>query len=352
MIYKKRFAYIICFLVVTMLIGGCAVPQPRGRGTRFFLRDPQSSRAYFVYLPVGYSADQVWPLVLTLHGMKPFDHAESQELEWENLADRHKLVVLAPDIHNSDLLMEYPMRNVTTSVLADEKVVVRILSYLIERCNIDQTKIYATSWSSGGYLLHYLAANNPNMFAAISARGSCFSLDLMEKVPKWKIERLAERKPPVMIYYGSNDFGGVRRESAQAIQWYKSLNIPISNDVVEGRGHERVPDLAANFFVRHGATARPTESVEIVASYERGIAPFWVNFRADLPGVNRRDYGNYRFAWFINGALQGTEPTLFVTLYKPGEHTVSVQVTNNSNTKFEASRTVVVLPRQETVRAQ
>ena len=69
-----------------------------------------------------------------------------------------------------------------------------------------------------------------------------------------------------------------------------------------------------------------------------------------LPGVDRRDYGKYRFAWYINGKLQGTEPTLFVTLAKPDEYMVSVVVVSPANRRFQASKTVFVLSRQLTNR--
>jgi len=343
----RKTAFILVGLFVGTLVSGCVVPQPRGEGTRFLLREPQSKRAYYIYLPEGYTPSQVWPVVLSLHGMKPFDHAESQELEWESVADKYKMIVVAPDLANSDLLMEYPLKNVAkSSVQKDERIVVRILQDLIKRCSVDETKIFATSWSSGGYLLHYIVGNNPELFAGLCARGSCFSLEAMEKIPAAKIKKLEERQTPVMIYYGSNDIPVVRKESAEAVEWYKKRGIPVKVDVVRGGGHERVPDLAAAFFASHGGTAKAAETVEIVASYERGIAPFWVNFRAKLPDIDRRDYDKYRFAWYINGKLQGTEPTLFATLYKPDQYVVSLEVISPANRRFEAAKTVHVLPRQ------
>jgi len=343
---------IVLLALAAAMIGGCAVPQPRGRGTRFFLKEPKSGRGYFLYLPAGYTPSKAWPLVLTLHGMKPFDHAESQELEWESIADKDKMVVLAPDLHNSDLFMEYPLRNITRSVEQDERIVVTMINDVIRRCSIDRSKIFATSWSSGGYLLHYIVNNNPDMFAGVCARGSCFSLDANRKIPKWKIRRLAERKIPVLIYYGSNDFAGIRKESEQAVTWYKQLKMPVIRKLVEGKGHERVPELAAGFFVSHGAAARPVQPVEILVSSERGLVPFWVNLRAKLAGVNPRDYSKYKFAWYINDKLEGAEPTLFMTIYRAGEHPVKLEVTSPYNQKFEAHDTLVVLPRQRTVRAE
>jgi len=347
MIRKTTFRFVIyLFAAMAAALGGCVVPQGRGRGTRFFLREPASGRAYFVYLPVGYTPSMSWPLVLSLHGMKPFDHAESQELEWEMLADKHRMVVVAPDIHNSDLFMEYPLRRISRGVAEDERVVMKIVKYVTKGCNIDPRKIYATSWSSGGYLLHYIVANNPDIFAAVCARGSCFSIDTVNSIPKRKVARLAERKIPVMIYYGSNDFGGVRQESKQAIKWYKKLDIPVASEIITGRGHSRVPDLAADFFSQHGGPARPVQPVHISASYERGVAPFWVNFTARLPGVQPHEYHKHKFAWFVNGKLQGTESTWLGTLYKTGGNVVKLQVTTPDKSKYEAEKTVWVVPRQ------
>jgi poly(3-hydroxybutyrate) depolymerase len=310
------------------------------------MQEPDSRRAYWLYLPSGYDPSLVWPMVVSLHGMKPFDHAESQELEWEAMADRYRMIVLAPDLANSDLAMQYPLKDINHSVRYDEQVVHKMITYVIAQCNVDPDKIYVTSWSSGGYLLHYLVVNNPDLFAAVCARGSCFSKEAVESVPKKKINRLVERNIPIYIYYGGNDLAGVQRESQEAVRWYRSLGLTVKSGIVEGRGHERVPDYAADFFAKNGAKARPVQSVEITASYERGVAPFWINLTAKMPGVDIRDYTYYKFSWYINGKLQGNESTWFGTLYKPGENTIKLVVEGPDNRKFEATKTVLVLERK------
>jgi len=343
-----KYSVIVGLLVIaTGFVVGCAVPQPRGRGTKLFMVDEPSNRGYYLYLPRGYNPSRSWPLVVTFHGMKPFDHAESQELEWETLADAYQMIVLAPDLHNSDLFMQYPLRNVNEGVLNDERVALQIIEHVVKRCNVDRSRLFATSWSSGGYFLHYVVSNNPDVFAGFCARGSNFSLELAKKVSRQKVLTLAERKTPVLIYYGSNDFSAVRRESEQAVEWYRGLKLPVRTEIVRGAGHERVPELAAKFFAQYGGAARSEQQgAEILASYDRGLAPFWVNFSAKLFGVDRRDYGKFRFVWSVDGKVEGSESSLSMTINQPGDHMVKLQVITPEQQSLEAYKSVVVIPHQ------
>ena len=89
---------------------GCAIPQPRGNGTLERIQEPTTGRHYWLYLPETYVAQdgvrsdgRRWPLVMTFHGMKPFDNARAQAQEFQQEADNYGFVVCAPELLSPDL---------------------------------------------------------------------------------------------------------------------------------------------------------------------------------------------------------------------------------------------------------
>jgi dienelactone hydrolase len=322
------------------------VPQPAGKGTQFLMQEPETRRSYYLYLPSGYSPNKKCPLILTLHGMKPFDSAPSQVREWQSTADQFGMVVVAPELLNSDLFMQYPLKDISSSVQEDEKDVIAVLKYVTNHCSIDKSRIFATSWSSGGYLLHFIVNRHPDMFAGLCARGSCFSEDVLS-VDNGRL--MAKRGFPVMIYYCENDLPGIQNESKRAIDWYRNLGFPVTRKVVPGKGHERVPDLAAAFFARNSGMVTRVQLVEIESSGTIGVSPFTVNLLANLPGVNYKDYHDYKFSWFLDGQLQDQaqgqgKRMLFSTISAVGEHNIKVEVLAPDGQKMESTIQVRVLP--------
>ncbi len=331
-------------ILTALLITGCVVPQPPGHGTRFLLRSPTSSRFYYLYLPAGYTPARPWPMVVTLHGMKPFDSPEAQSREWQQMADRYGMVILAPELYNSDLFMQYPLRNISKGVIEDEKQVVTIIKYIRSRCHIDSKRIFATSWSSGGYLLHYIVNHNPDLFAALCARGSCFSEEILNPA---NARKMAKRGFPVMIYWGQNDIVWIRSDSERAVRWYRKFGFKVKQEVVPGKGHERLPEEAAAFFAKHTGIISRVQQVEIQASGIIGVSPFTINVTATLPGVPKARYRDYKFVWLVDKKKQTEgkgEHLLFVTVYEPGEHTITVKVTSPDGYKMENSIKIRVLP--------
>jgi poly(3-hydroxybutyrate) depolymerase len=100
----------LVLVVMATLLAGCAVPQPRGAGQQFYKKEPQTKRGYWLYLPEDYAQgiranpNRRWPVVVTFHGMKPFDRASAQAKEWQYEADNYGLIVLAPELARSTVM--------------------------------------------------------------------------------------------------------------------------------------------------------------------------------------------------------------------------------------------------------
>jgi hypothetical protein len=255
---------------------GCVVPQPRGQGLYSYVQEPTTKTWYNLYLPVDYvknngrhpdSRQQRWPLVMTFHGMKPYDNALPQEREWEKQADIYGYIVCAPELETSDSFMEYPITREHSYVMDDRRNVIAIMDHVFATTLADPRRVLATSWSCGGYLAHYFPNRFPDRFSCIATRLSNFSAKLMaeETVPLYR------DKTPIAIFIGDGDFPACKTESEEAVAWYTARGFRVvRGKMIDNMGHRRIPQTAAAFFAEGmGITPlHPLEAAETVAQVQ------------------------------------------------------------------------------------
>jgi len=252
---------------VLLLLTGCAVPQPRGAGRLERVTEPTKGRAYWLYLPQGYTSleetsrqTRRWPLVMTFHGMKPYDTAHAQALEWQQEADRYGFIVCAPELRAFDFLFgEFPLRRVTSTFEADADAVLAIMDHVFQTTRADPANVLSTSWSSGGYMAHYMLNRHPARFTCLAVRQSNFTEAVLDP---GLVSR--SRYHPVLILSTRNDFAICKEESRRAIQWYESHGYKnLAWVYLNKLGHERTPDMAADFFA-HVCGAIPSRPPEVL----------------------------------------------------------------------------------------
>lgn len=254
------------------LSAGCAVPQPRGEGLYQYVKEPTTGAGYHLYLPKDYVKNngryptgklKRWPLVMTFHGMKPYDNALPQEREWEKEADIYGYIVCAPELSTSDSFMEYPLTKEHSYVLEDRKNVLAIMDHVAATTLADPKRVLSTSWSCGGYLAHYFPNRFPERFTCIATRLSNFSPALMteETVPRYK------DRVPVAIFIGDGDFPACKSESEVAVAWYGARGFRVRGKMIDNMGHSRIPQTAAAFFAETLGIEplHPKEAAETVA---------------------------------------------------------------------------------------
>lgn len=253
--------------MLLVLLAGCVVPQPRGEGKLTREVEPTTKRGYWRYLPKDYvKADDAgrrarrWPLVVTFHGMKPFDNALPQAEEWEAEADRYGYIVIAPELRAPDVLAEFPVTNVHPAFKSDEIATLAILDHMFATTAADPTNVLSTSWSSGGYMAHYMMNRHPERFTCLAVRQSNFSSSILDP-------EMCSRSQnhPILIINTENDFAICVDESRKARAWYSSRGYAnLAWVVIRSLGHERTPDLAADFF-GHVSGAQPRGSTTVLA---------------------------------------------------------------------------------------
>ncbi|TWT41761.1 hypothetical protein RAS1_28830 [Phycisphaerae bacterium RAS1] len=263
-----RFSVLALGALCTLLASaGCAVPQPRGEGRLTREVEPSTGRGYWRYLPKDYvAADESvrrsrrWPTVVTFHGMKPFDSAKPQALEWEQEADRYGFVVVAPELDAPDVFREFPLRSASAAFKSDETATLAVLNHLFSTTGADPSNVLATSWSSGGYSAHYMLNMHPDRFTCLAVRQSNCAVTLLDEK---QVAR--SRYHPILIVFTENDFRICREESLEAIRWYEGHGYRNNAWVkIKDLGHERTPDMAA-FFFSLAAGVKPSRPPEVLA---------------------------------------------------------------------------------------
>ncbi len=297
------FAALISAAAYLSMASGCIVGQRPGKGRCLHLNEETTGAPYWLYLPEGYGESNTaagepvkYPLVMTFHGMKPFDDDHRQIREWQQEADRYGFVVCAPHLLVADLLGPLPLRNPDhPSLKRDERNIIAIMDELYRTVDVDANKVLATSWSYGGYVAHYMANRYPERFSCIAVRQSNFNADLMDPstVPRYRDHKVG-------IFYTENDFAICRSESHAAAEWYAKRGFDLTFAVFEKKGHERTPGVAAELFARSiGAEPKtpPTElaSMQVISlpapvTSNVATSPAPTNARANSRrDPNRRD---------------------------------------------------------------
>lgn len=257
------------------LCGGCLVPQPAGKGKDLHLTEPQTKTAYYLYLPEDYvktngkrSDGGKWPLVMTFHGMKPFDTYDRQIHEWQEESDRYGFITCAPLMSHASALDPYPIDRETKAFANDVKNVLAVIQDVFRRTEADPTRVLSTGWSEGGYMAHYMANRYPSMFTCLAVKQCNFSSEIMDASRAGRY-----RDMPVAIFYTENDFGICRKESVEAVAWYKRQGFRVTSGVIDSYGHERMPELAADFFAKHCGAVPKTPPKELARIRMSEIPP-------------------------------------------------------------------------------
>ena len=231
--------------ILLSLLSGCAVTQPRGLGTERHLRSDGEPYVYWLYMPPDREPGEKLPIVVSLHGLKPFDSAKSQCREWQQQADSHRFAVVAPELRSPNLLSPMPLDKVTRDLERDGRAVAGILASLSRRDWFDPDAVMITSWSYGGYIAHWVANRYPKLFTCLAVRQSNFNDSILDpsKLHEYRYREIG-------IFSTSNDFKMCRSESKRAAEWYARRGFDVTFSTIDGRGHDRTPGPAASFFSR------------------------------------------------------------------------------------------------------
>jgi poly(3-hydroxybutyrate) depolymerase len=242
--------------LVLAALGGCAVPQPQNTPVQpKLVTDPTTGNPYYLYVPSTYRRDEPAPLIVSCHGSDPFDVAAHQVGEWKMLAEVHGCLLVCPKLSGTDGILGTGAPNV---MLPDERRIMSAISHVQRRYNVDRENVMITGFSGGGFAVYFVGLRHPDVFTAAVSRSGNFNA---QSIDGWYPAEA--RKMPVMVYYGQNDPAAIRAQSEQAVAYLRAKGFPVETKVIPGIGHERRPEVAMDFWLRHWNGTPPRQRLAV-----------------------------------------------------------------------------------------
>jgi predicted peptidase len=186
------------------------------------------SLKYLLFLPKGYKEkpNTKWPTILFLHGAGE----RGSNLELVKKHGIPKIVEKKEGFPFIAISPQCPLASIWTSMV-DE------LHYLLidamQRYNIDETRIYLTGLSMGGYGAWHLAAAYPDLFAAVVpiCGGMVHENELLEEIKVLK-------DVPIWIFHGAKDETVPIKNSQELYDILKKIRGNVQFTVYPKLGHD------------------------------------------------------------------------------------------------------------------
>ena len=129
------------------------------------------NRFYYLYVPDNLDTNQSIPILFAFHG---YGSSALRHLGYTNyipIADRNNFIVVYPQGESTSTLSAH--WNVggwtSKSPVKDLEFVETVIDLLKDKLPLDETRIYSSGMSNGGYMGYHLACNLSNKFAAIAS---------------------------------------------------------------------------------------------------------------------------------------------------------------------------------------
>lgn len=180
---RTPFSHLILFSTAVLVLVGCGAKAPLSN-----MQTPQSAHLttkqhfelnYLAYLPKDYESKSEWPLVLFLHG----SGERGSDL---NLIKKHGLPMLVAEGQDFPFILISPQ--CPEDDWWDPYALDALMDSVVKKYKADESRLYATGLSMGGYGTWSLAQHNPERFAAIApvcGGGNRFSVKRLVHTPVW-----------------------------------------------------------------------------------------------------------------------------------------------------------------------
>jgi len=243
--------WLLCLSLLATAVGGCAVPPtPATPVAPTEEQDPVSRAVFWLYVPSTYRPERPSPLIVSCHGTPPYDVARHHILEWKWYGEQNNCIVVAPKLEATDGIIG---AGAVSGMIANERKIISIISYLGYHYNIDRANVMITGFSGGGFPTYWIGLRHPDLFTCIVARNCNFSEGSVDGW--WSPEAL---RTPILVYYGQYDPFPIQGQSKNAVEYLRTRGFVVETQVIPKTGHARRPEVAMEFFRRHWRPAKPS----------------------------------------------------------------------------------------------
>jgi polyhydroxybutyrate depolymerase len=120
-------------------------------------------RTYMVHLPTGYNPDIPYPIIFNLHGLGSSALEQQLYTGFDLVADTAGIIMVYPNG------VDNQWNVIGSSGANDVGFISALIDTMASAYNIDQTRIYSTGMSMGGFMSYRLACELENRIAAIAS---------------------------------------------------------------------------------------------------------------------------------------------------------------------------------------
>ncbi len=213
-------------------------PHPLGPGTHKVLVDLRVSgvrRSYCVHVPAGHDGATPLPVVVALHGAFSTARKFERESGFSLLADREGFLVVYPQgIGFGDLFRHWNSGHCCGKArkinLDDVGFALAAVDDVARRNPVDRARLYVVGHSNGGMLAYRIAAERPEVVAAVAAASATIGGIPSADEPEWTVPR-PKHPVPVLALHGRAD-ESVPYEGGRAAQSRgKSSTISVARSI-------------------------------------------------------------------------------------------------------------------------
>ncbi|MDB5959751.1 MAG: hypothetical protein JWP59_1045 [Massilia sp.] len=153
--------------LITVFVLACTAAPALAQVQTLVHKDEK--RKYIVYTPASYAPDKSYPVVFNYHGGGMSMAEQMLYTQMNRAADRHQFIAVYPAGIKQDWNVGFGMSYLEGS--DDIGFTEAVLNKLKKDYRIDSERIYATGLSRGGFFALRVAAELPQLFAAVASVG-------------------------------------------------------------------------------------------------------------------------------------------------------------------------------------
>lgn len=256
-------------------------------------------RDYILYVPAIYDGSTAVPLVINLHGYGSNAAQQNFYGNFKDLADIDNFIVVQPNGTKDLSGRQYWNAFVNAGAVDDVGFISGLIDRLALSYNIDQTQIFSTGMSNGGFMSFKLACELSDRIAKIASVTGSMNTTLQgtcaptKPIPMMQIHGTTD---PTVAYNGS---AGVMAIEDVVDYWVDKNNCDSVPSIFN------LPDVntADNSTVERFTYANGDASSEVIFYKITGGGHTWPSAPIDIPGSNtNKDFNASKVIWeFFKG---------------------------------------------------
>jgi predicted esterase len=143
----------------------------------------------------------------------------------------------------------------TPALLADERRILGAINQVTYLYSIDRRNVMITGFSGGGFPTYFVGLRHPDVFSAIAARSCNFNRNNVEG---WYPTEALETN--IIVYWGDKESPTIAGQSQNAVEYLRSAGFQVESQEVTNAGHERHPEVAMRFWLKHWTGRQPPKA--------------------------------------------------------------------------------------------